>query len=98
MKIRQGFVSNSSSTSFCIYGAFMEDASDFNATVRQTVEELGLYYHYGQFDGVYIGREWSSIGDDETGREFKESVQERIDDLPIEDKECSTHEDGWYDG
>ncbi len=75
----------------------MENESDFDA-VRQTVEELGLYYHYGQFDGVYVGREWSSIGDDETGRQFKESVQELINDLPIEDKECSTHEDGWYDG
>ncbi len=97
MKIRQGFVSNSSSTSFCIYGAYVEDESDFVA-IRQTVEGLGLYYHHGQFDGVYIGREWSSIGDDETGRQFKESVQELINDLPIEDKECSTHEDGWYDG
>lgn len=36
MKIRQGFISNSSSSSFCIYGTYTDD---INAIVRTFLEE-----------------------------------------------------------
>ena len=43
MKIRNGFVSNSSSSSFCIYGAYInKDRVD-----EEVVEKLGLGYHRG---------------------------------------------------
>ena len=95
MKIRYGFVSNSSSTSFCIYGVSLENEDE---EIVDAAGKLGLYVQYGQWDGVYIGREYSSIKNDETGAEFKESTQKLIDQLPIQDKHCSTQEGGWYDG
>ena len=95
MKIRYGFVSNSSSTSFCIYGVSLKNEDE---EIAEVAEKLGLYVKYGQWDGVYIGREYSSIKNDETGAEFKESTQKLIDQLPIQDKQCSTQEGGWYDG
>jgi len=96
MKIRQGFVSNSSSTSFCIYGIWLDHPQE---DMYEVAKELGLFVHGDQYgDGLYIGREWSSIGDSETGWDFKEGTRQLIDNLPIENKKCSTHEAGWYDG
>lgn len=109
MKIRSGFVANSSSSSFCIYGAQVESAdikslahliteeaiseylkknswnksynfnpehSDFDPTCVLDVylPPLGLTYVYGNDDDIYIGRESGAIGDDETGKQFKEST------------------------
>jgi len=96
MKIRAGFVSNSSSVSFCIYGIWIDHPEE---ELMEVAEELGLYCHRDQYgDGLYIGEEWSSIGDDETGKQFKEATQEKVNKLPVDDKKCSTHEEGWYDG
>ena len=96
MKIRKGFVSNSSSTSFCIYGIWLEDPQE---DMYEVAEGLGLFVHSDQYgDGLYIGKSWTHIGDDETGKQFKESVQEKVDKLPIDDKKCETHEEGWYNG
>ena len=128
MKTRNGFVSNSSSSSFCIFGTSLE-ISEFHseifdkfgkdrlvaiyntheAEIRRlhpesveyhqdiavadfdTFEEKGslpeyletilyeiepnvtIVYH-NDADMVYIGREWSSVKDHETGAEFKDSV------------------------
>ncbi len=94
MKFRLGFVSNSSNTSFCIYGVYLEK-EDYE--LENKAGELGLYSHWGQYDGIYIGREWSSIKDNETGKQFKEPTQKLINKL-IPNAKCSTHEDGWYDG
>lgn len=61
-------------------------------------ENIGLFCHYDQYgDGLYIGREWKTIGDDETGKQFKENTQGKINKLPV-DKICATHEEGWYNG
>lgn len=96
MKVRLGFVSNSSSCSFCIYGIWVDHPDE---ELRDKAEELRLFCHRDQYgDGLYIGREWSSIGDEETGRMFREDTEKKIEQLPIEDKHCSTHEEGWFDG
>lgn len=96
MKIRVGFVSNSSSVSFCIYGIWVDHPEE---SLSELAEKLGLFYHRDQYgDGLCIGREWSSIGDDETGKQFKEVTQEKINKLPVDGKECATHEEGWFDG
>ena len=96
MKIRAGFVSNSSSVSFCIYGIWVDHPEE---ELWEVAEGLGLYCHRDQYgDGLYIGRTWKTIGDDETGKQFKETTQEKVDKLPVDDKICATHEEGWYDG
>jgi hypothetical protein len=98
MKIRNGFVSNSSTSSFCIYGACI----DRDKVDEDAVEKLGLSYHYGDpnndSDMVYIGRSWSSVKDDETGKAFKESIERLIEQLCGESKECTTYEEAWHDG
>jgi len=108
MKIRNGFVSNSSSSSFCIYGAYI-NSSDFEkfgmpegADVWDWAEGLdvpGLETHSSDYDyGFYIGRSWSSVKDDETGLQFKESVEKAIKEAFGEELKCGTCSEAWYDG
>jgi len=98
MKIRKGFVSNSSSTSFCIYGTWVENTQE---DLYDIAKKLKLFVCSDQHDGgLYIGRSWSDIFDDETGRQFRATTQAMVDELPLTDKEkiCTTIEESWYDG
>jgi len=99
MKIRTGFVSNSSSSSFCIYGTSI-DTKRVEGIEKQ-IEEMGLEIHNGDcnYDNgtLYVGRSWSSIKDDETGAQFKEFVRKALNKF-FGDTECTTTEQAWYDG
>ncbi len=165
MKIRNGFVSNSSSSSFCIYGfeagqpeadeaidilkKIKKDNPDFfNSMINKKIAEykelskrydyyksdlamyelisniddesifaddetkkkledflsddpedfyslLGLSYH-NMDCSCYAGRDWSSVRDDETGLEFKQSVEAIAKYLTK--SQCRTIEEAWYDG
>ena len=92
MKIRNGFVSNSSSSSFCIYGTSV----DIDGNIEEMIENTGLEIH-NYYDTIYVGRSWSSIKDDETGAQFKESVNKALKNLGI-DAKCGTCEEAWFDG
>ena len=118
MKIRRGFVSNSSSCSFCIYGVSIEpqklceklvengieltkeDKEDiydwFDSKKNKLTEKLEIQYgpEYGEGD-LYIGKEWNSIPDDQTGKEFKKEIEEKIGKLIGKDTKCFTHEEAW---
>lgn len=130
MKVRLGFVSNSSSSSFCIYGTFLEynqieteeciqfileNGEDFKGKtpqdVKDDIDENGIdeifyaleskmnlvYYMIDGDDGVFIGDSWSSVGDDQTGRQFKDEVEAKIKKLWPNAK-FDTHEEAWRDG
>ena len=105
MKIRQGFVSNSSSTSFCIYGASF-DCSEIKKWVDPKSEEdfpqyekfqkkagkVGLeFYHDYEQERAWLGRAADTIGDDETGRQFRESTEKKISTLVGKDVPCHYH-------
>jgi hypothetical protein len=119
MKIRQGFVSNSSSSSFLIYGVSVEDNDKLVEALKLTDEEKEGWEDEGNwfltelfddkddsnlelqtaYDGeyLYLGRSWSSVGDNETGLEFKNSIQKDINKLLGEndDSKCSTISEAW---
>lgn len=97
MKTRLGFVSNSSSSSFCLYGVNFGDEIVLTKEDCEFMTEHGLHDKCGQYDSICIGREWSSIGDNETGKQFKDSVATSIEKR-WPGKTCTTHEEGWYNG
>ena len=99
MKIRSGFVSNSSSSSFCIYGAFFENSKYPSDEMEKKAAEAGLTIEYGPpyTEGVYIGRGYDTLGDNETGAQFKQSVVDKLAAVGLNEAP-SYCEQGWYDG
>jgi hypothetical protein len=123
MKVRSGFVSNSSSSSFCIYGACF-DLDEMLEKVRSTnfltedvlneiaqFEEEGEYYEITEVlqskmnlkfnqdedqEKFWIGKSWSSIGDDETGKEFKDSVKAELEKVFGPGIDCNTYDEVIY--
>lgn len=94
MKIRVGFVSNSSSSSFCFKGICIvnsvikfeddDEDCDIGAALEDVIEKTGcdfLTYDLGgdECGCLYIGVDYEDIGEDETGREFTERVQAACD-------------------
>jgi hypothetical protein len=88
MKIRQGFVSNSSTSSFCLFGIILhEDVSkylptDFEDKHDEDYEEyfdnLGLSYRSETEYGAILGVDPDSMKDDETGAQYKARILSMI--------------------
>ncbi len=117
MKIRKGFVSNSSTTSFCIYGArvaaedmkqfitgenlegldfaeeyWAQEDIDWYEVEKEIFKKIGegfsFYYEGECLEDFFIGRKLKTIKDDETGRQFKDSVEKKIKELLGDEYEC----------
>lgn len=96
MKIRNGFVSNSSSSSFLIYGC---QVSQEVANKAEGMKDVKFDVVYGEYDSYYLGLSWRKVKDDQTGKEFKESVEKSIKEaFEDEDFEFGTFSEAWYDG
>jgi len=111
MKIRSGFVSNSSSSSFCIYGCYLYEgmeeefkkllfdflsktSPEFNENkykyeksyayelpykIRKYIPK-DISFEWGESKG-YIGREYSTLRDDETGEQFKKYTDDLLSQI-----------------
>jgi len=108
MKIRNGFVSNSSSSSFLIYGKHIETEElkfiakkleiDFDELMDCPYEYIEKFIkgtEVGYFDccdgeEFYLGKSWSKIKDDQTGKEFKESIEKTLSGLFETEVKCRT--------
>jgi len=93
MKIRNGFVSNSSTSSFLIWGCIAEDKNipkelfDQYDSRFELMDEIRsktsseLSYWLPPTESIYLGVPWSRVKDDETGRQFKDRVEKLIKDF-----------------
>lgn len=96
MRMRSGFVSNSSSVSFCAYGT--------KVTRKELVDNDAYLGDYGldtfrmQYGDIICGREWCDIGDDQTKKEFMREVEDELIRLLKREVVCDTWADGYFDG
>lgn len=103
MKLRTGFVSNSSSSSFCILGVSVdaetidkvEGAFDVLKNTR-----IRTQYSISHDDGKYVGIDVTSMKDDETPAQLKKELVETLRKVGIEVAIESVEfiEDGGYNG
>jgi hypothetical protein len=110
MKIRNGFVSNSSSSSFLIWGArIAQDTLSYPDGTNEcdfVDENDGLVRNAGPNDDYYfyIGRSPSKCGGDETMNQFKARVEAEVKELlqkhsaPTDSVRFGWQSEAWYDG
>lgn len=103
MKIRNGFVSNSSSSSFCILGFSIDSDLAKKLDNSLTGETPLCVAHAISSEGVqYVGMYPESLGEDETLNGFRERIVVEIKkyapELEVEKSNLSWVTDGGYNG
>ena len=111
MKIRIGFVSNSSTTSFCIFGTYIEDIQELTDKMNENGIETSDAVEYAECQGVdvyhppydsnvaYVGFDFSAIPDDVVVKDWKKEKENEMKKIFGDDTiNCSVMSDGWHDG
>ena len=104
MKIRNGFVSNSSSSSFCIYGIPLWVSNDEFDELYHKIEEdevassNQVRVFFTECGNYAIGRSYQTIRDNETGGEFRTKTKKIIEDfMGVTDINCQDIQEEWID-
>jgi hypothetical protein len=111
MKVRLGFVSNSSSCSFLITGICLEEITQEQANmVEESAKEQGFKYDEvkittgslewcGETGHLYVGLDYSTMKDEETKLEFKARAQKICDTvcdkIGVPHQKCGQYKDAW---
>jgi hypothetical protein len=110
MKIRTGFVSNSSSSSFLAYGAWVSEEEMLHAAnshLKEGEDPCKMVYEACDccpletwcpegYDEVFVGYSWDSVADDQTGKQFKQEIEKALFEWFGKEIKCSTGEAAWY--
>ena len=104
MKTRSGFVSNSSSSSFCILGVEMTDEMERRVEIGRAEKlkntRVHVEYAISGGEGKYVGISAASIKDDETPRQVKRELIDALHSIGVDvgiDK-VGWIQDGGYNG
>jgi hypothetical protein len=100
MKIRNGFVSNSSSTSFCLLGLCLGKNARKKAQEIIKDTQLRMERDCGGGDYIYVGMPPEAMKDEETLKEFKDRILKQIcdKDPSFVNTKLEWITDGGYDG
>lgn len=63
----------------------------------EVIKKIGHDIEYHEYEGYYIGRSWDKVRDDQTGKEFKDEIEQILHKY-FTNCECKTHEYAWRDG
>lgn len=86
MKIRTGFVSNSSTSSFIVWGTYVsneETAELGDSDFIDKIYEAGLKYGYDNEGDRMVGLSPADMKDDQTLLEFKQSIVDTLKKLGV---------------
>lgn len=91
MKIRKGFVSNSSSSSFCILGDYFENDSliqilkiqfnkddDEQEVIESKLEELGFDVWYNGYGAYYVGIQAEHLDQNKTILQIRQEIADKF--------------------
>ena len=104
MKVRMGFVSNSSTSSFCCYGAAFETAElenllkiedkDLYEVIEDKCSKLGLnYYSLEEYEeGWVVGLDYMRMEQDETRAQFEKRAADLVQQFVGSEVECDLQE------
>ena len=78
----------------CVYCHELDNEDD---DYNKKPDDFSMEVPY-DWDTIYIGRSWKNIADNETGTEFKKSIEERLKKIFGNEIKCETFEEAWQDG
>jgi len=85
----------------CIYGACVDEDillgrnPDFNS-VEEIVSSNGLNYQRTPSGELIVGKHPNLVGDNQTGKQFREKIKQDISKMIKNEVDCSLYENCWY--
>ena len=101
MKIRNGFVSNSSTTSFCILGDWVDRPTDneYDEDFESLCDDHGLSCYFVEYHKrAAVGMSPYNMQDDETLSQFKDRILSNMQKIGLNVKEDDLYwiEESYY--